>query len=82
MLERCCSRGVRGDRAADERAIEGRDRRVIEADTGQCPLQFFQWQAGADAKALSDFAEKFLDVPKDRGYYSRAEALKFRKLDD
>lgn len=34
------------------------------------------------AKRLSEFAEKALDVPKDRAYYAKVEAIGFRKLDD
>jgi len=35
-----------------------------------------------DAKRLKAFAEKYDDVPKDRGFYDRVEALSFRGLDD
>ena len=44
--------GVGGDRAADEGAVEGRHRRIVEAVRRERALQFGQRDAGADAHAV------------------------------
>jgi len=53
VLERCGAGGIGRDRPADECAIEGRNRRVIEADGGQPALQFLERHRGADANAVA-----------------------------